>query len=73
MSLERKDETRLWQTFEESGLVAARAAGFIVAAEVGNAVRNSKVAHREIAASSWFALHPDENSIVRTAPSACWL
>ena len=71
LSLERKDEIQLWRTSEGSGLVAARSTGFIDIAEAGDVARYSKVAHREVAASSWFALRPYENDIVRTTPSAC--
>ena len=72
MSLERKDESQLWRTSEGSGWLLRWVLGFVVVDEVGDVARYSKVVHREIAASSWFALHPDENSIVRTTPSACW-
>ena len=73
VSFEYKDEIQLWRTSEESGLVAVRDVGFIVTADVGDVARNGKVAHREVSTSSWFALYPDENSIVRITPSTCRL
>ena len=52
MSLERKGETQLWRTTEETGLVAALGAGFIVIVGVGDAARDGKVVHSEVAASA---------------------
>ena len=48
MSLERKGETQLWRTTEETGLVAVRDVGFIVTADVGDVARNGKVVRGEV-------------------------
>lgn len=52
MSLECKGEARLWQISEESGLVAARGVGFIVAVGIGDTARGDKVACSETAVAA---------------------